>query len=208
MKKIAVYCGSSFGTDPSYTRAACELGKMLAAKKIGLVYGGAAVGLMGEIARSALQAGGAVTGVLPQALANKGVGFSELTDLRIVNDMHERKALIADLSDGFIAMPGGPGTIEEFFEVVTWAQLGIHRKPCGLLNISGYFDLLYGFLHHCVSQNFMPKANLAMIQIADQPQQLLQQMHSYTAPHFDKAAWILQMQKNKGPLRKKDKNRG
>ncbi len=135
MKRICVFCGSSPGARLEYARAARELADLLIKRNIGLVYGGARVGIMGEIASAVLKQGGEVIGVIPQELVEKEVAFTELTDLRIVGSMHERKALMAELSDGFIALPGGLGTIEEFFEVLTWAQLGLHRKPCGLLNV-------------------------------------------------------------------------
>ncbi len=137
MKRVCVFCGSSPGARPEYLQAAIELGQALAGKNIGLVYGGAKVGMMGKIAESVLEKGGEVIGVIPKDLVEREVAFTGLADLRVVGSMHERKALMADLSDGFIALPGGLGTIEEFFEVVTWAQLGIHPKPCGLLNVRG-----------------------------------------------------------------------
>jgi len=135
IERICVFCGSSPGARPVYARAARELGLALVARKIQLVYGGGRVGLMGELARTVLDAGGGVTGVIPQQLVDRELAFAELEDLRIVASMHERKALMAQLADGFIALPGGLGTVEEFFEVLTWAQLGIHRKPCGLIDV-------------------------------------------------------------------------
>ena len=140
MKRLCVFAGSSAGTRREYQAAAVDLGRVLATRGIGLVYGGARVGLMGAVADAVLAGGGEVIGVIPRALVEKEVAHSGLTDLRIVTSMHERKALMADLSDAFIALPGGWGTLDEMFEILTWAQLGLHRKPCGLLNVQGYFD--------------------------------------------------------------------
>src|SRR5512146_155412 len=141
-KRICVFCGSNTGTRLAYVEAAQRLGVILAERKLGLVYGGGKVGLMGKLADAVLGAGGEVIGVIPQKLMRKEIAHAGLTDLRVVNSMHERKAMMAELSDAFIAMPGGFGTFEEFCEMVTWAQLGVHRKPCGLLNIEGYYDHL------------------------------------------------------------------
>jgi uncharacterized protein (TIGR00730 family) len=159
MKRICVFCGSNVGAKPIYLKAARELGSELAARGIGLVYGGATIGLMGEIARAVLASGGQVLGIIPRSMATREIAFTALDDLRIVGSMHERKAAMADLSDGFIALPGGLGTLEEFCEVLTWGQLGIHRKPCGLLNIDNYYDKLLEFLDHGVEQGFIKPAH-------------------------------------------------
>jgi uncharacterized protein (TIGR00730 family) len=193
MKRICVFCGSSPGAQPEYVQAARELGMLLARKKIGLVYGGARVGMMGALATAAVEAGGDVTGVMPGSLVRKEVAFTGLKDLRIVETMHERKALMAELSDGFVALPGGLGTIEEFFEVLTWAQLGMHKKPCGLLNVSGYFDSLAGFIDHAVAQQFISPAGRSLVIMENTPEKLLQKFEHYEAPQSDKASWALRM---------------
>jgi uncharacterized protein (TIGR00730 family) len=193
MKRISVFCGSSPGARPEYARAAIELGHALARGSIGLVYGGACVGVMGAIAKAVLEKGGEVIGVIPRDLARKNVAFTELSDLRVVNSMHERKALMAELSDGFIALPGGLGTAEEFFEILTWAQLGIHQKPCGLLNVCGYYSELIGFLDHAVGQQFIEAEHRAMVLIDESPESLLRKFESYQPPTADKAEWILRM---------------
>jgi uncharacterized protein (TIGR00730 family) len=159
MKRICVFCGSSAGARPIYMDAARELGSELARRRIGLVYGGAKIGLMGEVARAVIAGGAEVIGVIPQSMVRKEVAFTELGDLRIVGSMHERKASMADLADGFIALPGGLGTLEEFCEIMTWGQLGIHRKPCGLLNIENYYDQLLTFLDHGVEEGFIKPAH-------------------------------------------------
>ena len=156
-KRLCVYCGSRHGAQPAYDRAARNLGAALARHGIELVYGGGRVGLMGVLAESVLAHGGKVIGVIPKALVSREVAFLELSDLRIVESMHERKALMADLADAFVALPGGVGTLEELFEILTWAQLGLHHKPCGLLNVDQFYDLLLGFLDHALAENFIPK---------------------------------------------------
>ncbi len=160
MKSICVYCGSSFGNKSIYTDAARSLAKEMVKHNIALVYGGGNVGLMGVIANEVLRLGGEATGVIPQALMDKEVGHSQLTQLHVVKDMHERKAMMAELSDGFIAMPGGIGTLEELFEILTWSQLGFHEKPIGVLNVDGFYDGLIAFLQNQVAQGFV-KANQA-----------------------------------------------
>ncbi len=197
MKRICVFCGSSPGARPDYLQASIELGQALAGKNIGLVYGGAKVGMMGKIAESVLEKGGEVIGVIPKDLVEREVAFTGLADLRVVGSMHERKALMADLSDGFIALPGGLGTIEEFFEVVTWAQLGIHPKPCGLLNVRGYYDKLMDFLDHTVSEKFVEAEHRSMILVDENPERLLQKFETYQPPTVDKAQWVLQFAKGK-----------
>jgi uncharacterized protein (TIGR00730 family) len=195
MKRVCVFCGSSPGARPEYREAARTLARALTRRGIGLVYGGSRVGIMYEIAAAALEAGGEVIGVIPQDLVNKEVAFTELTDLRVVSSMHERKALMAELSDGFIALPGGLGTLEELLEVLAWAQLGLHQKPCGLLNVCGYFDALVGFLGHAVGQRFMIPEHLAMLLVEEHPEALLTQFAHYVPPRVDKAAWAFEMAK-------------
>ena len=156
MQRICVFCGSQVGRRPLYAAAATALGTLLAQRGIGLVYGGGKIGLMGVVADAALAAGGEVIGVIPERLMNRELGHGGVTDLRVVDSMHERKAMMSELSDGFIALPGGYGTFEEFFEVVTWMQLGIQSKPCGLLNVGGYYDMLLALLDHASQRNLHP----------------------------------------------------
>lgn len=190
-KKICVFCGASPGARPEYAAAARQMGRELAARKIGLVYGGGSVGLMGELARAALAEGGLVTGVITRSLLERRVGFDSLPDLRVVGSMHERKALMAGLSDAFIALPGGMGTIEEFFEMATWAQLGLHKKPCGLLNTCGFFDKLSDFTTHMVNEKFIARPHKALIIIEKKPSALLNKLSSFKPPLADKAKWAL-----------------
>jgi uncharacterized protein (TIGR00730 family) len=196
VKKICVFCGSSPGARPEYVRAARQLGVILAQRKIGLVFGGGKVGMMGHLAQAALENSGEVIGVIPRELYERKVAFSGLSDLRVVGSMHERKALMAELADGFMALPGGLGTLEEIFEIVTWAQLGMHHKPCGLLNVAGYFTPLLAFLDHVATQGFIDAAHRSMILVAEQPEDLLQQFMTYTPSTADKAAWALGLGKN------------
>lgn len=186
--RICVFTGSSQGRRPEYAAAATELAAAFLARRIGLVYGGAHVGLMGLVADAVIAGDGEVIGVIPEALVAKEVAHTGLPDLRIVASMHERKALMSDLSDGFIAMPGGIGTFEEFFEVLTWAQLGLHRKPCGLLNVAGYYDGLLMFLDHAVGQGFLRAEHRAMILVSDDANDLLDQMGTWQPPVV--AKWI------------------
>jgi uncharacterized protein (TIGR00730 family) len=188
MRALCVFCGSSPGTRPDYTATARRLGAVLAARHVRLVYGGARVGLMREVADAVLNAGGEVTGVIPEGLRAREVAHTALSDLRVVSSMHERKAVMADLSDGFVAIPGGAGTLEEFFEVWTWAQLGIHSKPCAVLNVSGYFDGLLAFLDHAVGEQFLRREHRAMVLVDDEPGRLLDRMAEYRAPEI--AKWI------------------
>jgi uncharacterized protein (TIGR00730 family) len=188
MKRICVFAGSSSGSRPEYLAAARELGRVLAERKLGLVYGGARVGLMGALANEALAGGAAVIGVMPEALVAKEVAHGGLTELRVVKSMHERKAMMADLADGFIALPGGWGTVEEFFEILTWAQLGLHRKPCGLLNAAGYYDRLLAFVDHGVAEEFVRPEQRPMITVGASPAELLDAMASYLPPAVEK--WI------------------
>jgi len=188
MKRVCVFAGSSAGAQPEYRQAAQALGRALGERGIGVVYGGACVGLMGVMADAALAAGSEVTGVIPSALVAKEIAHRGLTDLRVVESMHERKALMADRSDAFVALPGGWGTLDEFFEVLTWGQLGLHRKPCGLLNVRGYFDRLLSFLDHSVDEGFVRREYRSMIAVADSPDSLLDMLSSYRAPLVEK--WI------------------
>jgi len=188
MKRICVYCGSSPGRRPEYRDAAQALGHELAARDLGLVYGGASVGVMGAVADAVLEKGGQAIGVIPFALATREVAHSGLDELFVVESMHERKAKMAELSDGFIALPGGWGTIEEIFEMLTWAQLGFHQKPCGLLNISGYYDHLFTFLEHAIDQRFVREEYRPMIMMEQTAGGLLDRYQSYQAPTVKK--WI------------------
>ena len=186
IEKICVYCGSSPGKNPAYSIAAKALAKALCERNIGLVYGGAAVGVMGTIANAVLEAGGEAIGVIPKSLAVKEVAHENLTQLHVVASMHERKAMMADLSDGFIALPGGWGTLEEIFEILTWAQLGFHDKPCALLNIEGYYDQLIGFLENSFQQQFVNELCRPMLIEAREPGVLLDQFSTYRAPRVRK----------------------
>ena len=188
MRRVCVFAGSSSGAHAEYTEAARQLGYTLGARGIGVVYGGACVGLMGVMADAALAAGTDVTGVIPSALVAKEIAHRGLTDLRVVASMHERKALMAELSDAFIALPGGWGTLDELFEVLTWGQLGLHRKPCGLLNALGYFDRLLSFLDHTVEQGFVRREYRSMIAVSPSPAALLDTLASYRPPQVEK--WI------------------
>ena len=188
MKKICVYCGSSSGRHPIYLQAAAELGRRLAARDIGLVYGGAGIGVMGAIADAVLEAGGEAVGVIPEALAVKEVAHASLTEQHVVYSMHERKALMAELSDGFIALPGGWGTLEELFEILTWAQLGFHEKPCGLLNVRGYFDSLFSFLEHQIEEQFVKPVYREMLILEQEADVLLDRFSQYQAPRVKK--WL------------------
>ncbi|MGC4084688.1 MAG: TIGR00730 family Rossman fold protein [Vicinamibacterales bacterium] len=188
MPRICVFTGSSEGRRPEYRAAAVDLGRTLVARGFGLVYGGARVGLMGALADAVLAAGGEAIGVIPQALVTREVAHTGLTDLRIVQSMHERKALMSDLSNGFIALPGGWGTLEELFEVLTWAQLGLHRKPCGLLNVAGYFDPLLAFLAHAFDEQFVRREYAQLMPVSDSPDDLLDRFATFEAPVVRK--WI------------------
>jgi hypothetical protein len=188
MRRICVFTGSNSGARAAYADAARELGTLLASRGIGLVYGGGRVGLMGTVADAVLAAGGEAIGVIPEALVAKEVAHISLTRLHVVGSMHERKALMADLADAFLAMPGGWGTLEEFFEVITWAQLGLHRKPCGLLNVEGYFDGLLAFLDHAIGERFVRSENAALLTVAATPGELLDRLGSSTPPPVEK--WL------------------
>lgn len=188
IKRLCVYCGSSLGRRPEYVRAARALADIMVKNGIDLVYGGASVGVMGEIADAVLKNGGKVTGVIPKGLFVKEVAHTGISELLEVGSMHERKATMAELSDAFIALPGGLGTIEEFFEIWTWAQLGMHRKPCGLLNAGRYYDKLIDFINHAVSEQFIKDKYRSMVFVEEQPDILIQKLESYEAPETEK--WI------------------
>lgn len=186
--RICVFCGSNTGTDPAYADAARQLGQLFAREGIGLVYGGGSVGLMGELADAVLAAGGEVTGVIPHALWAREIGHRGLTDLRIVDTMHERKAMMADLSDAFIALPGGLGTLEEIFEIWTWAQLGLHPKPLGFLDVNGFYAPLMVFLDRAVRERFLREPHRAIAMIERDPEALLRSFDGWKAPKVEK--WI------------------
>lgn len=188
MKRVCVYCGSNFGDRPSYLAAAQLLGKELAVRDVELVYGGGNVGLMGAIADAVLAAGGHVIGVIPQALVDKEVAHQGLPDLRVVLSMHDRKSLMAELSDAFIALPGGLGTLEEFCEIATWTQLGFHRKACGLLNVDGFYDGLLEFLNHATAEKFIRPEHRTIVLADDDPGALLTKLETYELPNVQK--WI------------------
>jgi len=185
---MCVFCGSSSGSDPAYVEAAGRLGRLLADEGITLVYGGARVGLMGAVADAALGAGGKVIGVLPDFLKRKELEHPKLTELLIVSSMHERKARMAELADAFIALPGGMGTLEEFCEVVTWAQLGLHEKPCGLLNIQGYYDPLLEFVDRMIDEGFVRKKHKGLVLSAETPAELLAAMRTFQPVRVEK--WV------------------
>ncbi len=191
LKRICVFCGSSPGARPEYARAARELGGLLADRGIGLVFGGGKVGMMGQLAQAALENGGEVIGVIPRDLHEKKVAFTGLADLRVVGTMHERKALMAGLADGFMALPGGLGTLEETFEILTWGQLGMHGKPCGLLDVAGFFSPLLAFLDQVTQEGFIDAAHRAMILSAETPGELLHQFENFRPVAADKAEWAL-----------------
>lgn len=181
MKSLAVYCGASLGASAEYAEAARALGRALVEHNIGLVFGGGKVGLMGVIADEVLRLGGEATGVIPRALLEREVGHTGLTRMFVVKDMHERKAMMSDLSEGFIAMPGGMGTLEELFEMLTWSQLEIHRKPIGLLNVNGFYDGLVGFVRHQHAQGFVREEHLSLLNVAREPDALVQRLLALTA---------------------------
>src|SRR4029077_6030573 len=182
MGRLCVFCGSSPGRDPAYAAAATQLGRVLAQRGTGLVYGGGRVGLMGTLADAALAARGEVLGVIPQALLERELGHHGLTELRVVDSMHARKALMGELASGFIALPGGVGTLEELFEVWSWATLGLHRKPCGLLDVGGFFAPLIEFLDRQVREGFIHPAYRAVLLVASTPEALLDAFAGYEPP--------------------------
>lgn len=188
IKKVCVFCGSSPGANAQYTKKAEELGLELTKRKIGLVYGGAKIGVMGRIADSVLKNGGEVIGVIPEALKLKEVAHEGLSKLHVVDNMHSRKALMYEISDAFIALPGGIGTLDEFFEILTWTQLGLHQKPCGLLNVCNYYDKLLDFLDHMVSEKFVTRRHREMLLVDDTPLKLLDKFFDYHPIQLKK--WI------------------
>jgi len=196
MRRLSVFCGSSPGADPAYAEAARALGREFLRRGIGLVYGGGRVGLMYEIARVVHESGGEVIGVIPRGMVEKELAYTAIRDLRVVESMHERKSLMAEISDGFIALPGGLGTMEEFFEVLTWAQLGIHRKPCGLLNVTGYFDPILDFLDRARARNFLQPEHRSMVLVDPNPARLLEKFEAYRPPEADMARWALDLTKS------------
>jgi uncharacterized protein (TIGR00730 family) len=190
MRRLTVFCGSNHGTRPAYVQAARDLGRLLAVRGIGIVYGGSRLGTMGELASAVLAAGGEVIGVMPRLLVEREAAFTDLADLRVVGSMQERKALMADLADAFIALPGGIGTMDEFFEMVSWTQLGLQQKPCGLLNVCGYYDRLVAFLDHAVAEGFIRPQYRPIIVADDRPETLLDRLREYAqfAPARDARA--------------------
>jgi len=182
VNRLCVYCGSRLGAHDAYVATARELASLLAGSGIALVYGGAGKGIMGVLAESMLELGGEVIGVIPKALQDQEIAHPGLTELHVVNSMHERKSLMAVLADGFVALPGGFGTLEEIIEVLTWGQLNFHNKPCGLLNVNGYFDSLIAFLAHAEKEGFLRSEHRQMLQVADTPALLLEQFEHYVAP--------------------------
>lgn len=189
LKRICVFCGSSEGARPAYREAAQRLGELLAERGIGLVFGGGSIGLMGAVADAALSKGGEVIGVMPESLVRREIGHSGVTKLHIVETMHQRKALMADLSDAFIALPGGYGTLEELFEVITWSQLGIQQKPCGLLNIEKYWDGLLAMLDRAVDEGFVRPENSQLILVAQRAEPMLERLIEWTPPaHLER--WL------------------
>ena len=179
MKRICVFCGANSGKNPRFVEAAKKLGKLLVQNHLGLVYGGASIGLMGAIADAVIDQGGEVIGVIPEDLVKKELAHKKLKDLRVVRSMHERKALMERLSDGFIALPGGFGTLDELCEILTWAQLSFHTKPCGMLNVGGYYDKFLSFLDHAVSQEFLLKEHRSILLKAASPEKLLRLLKNY-----------------------------
>jgi hypothetical protein len=188
MERVCVFCGSNAGAGPAYVEAAVTLGRLLAREEIGLVYGGSNVGLMAVLADTVLQSRGEVIGVIPRALVEKEVAHGGLTDLHVVDSMHERKAMMVDLADAFIALPGGFGTFDELCEVLSWAQLGLHRKPVGVLNVAGYFGHFLKMLDHAVAEGFLRAEHRAMVLEADGAEAMLARLAGYTSPRVTK--WI------------------
>ncbi len=192
MKRVCVYCGSGVGGQDGYAEAARALGHALLERGFGLVFGGGRIGMMGVLARTVLAGGGEAIGVIPKDLKDKGLGLDSATSLRVVETMHARKTLMAELADAFLALPGGFGTVEEFCEALTWAQLGLHAKPCGLLNVHGYFDHLIRFVDHAVHEQFIEPANRRLLLVDESPERLLDKLEAWQPPPVDKAAWATQ----------------
>jgi uncharacterized protein (TIGR00730 family) len=188
LDRVCVFCGSSPGGDPAYGKAAQTVGRLFAERGIGLVYGGGRVGMMGALAEAVLAAGGTAIGVIPEGLQRKELAYGGLTQLIVTRTMHERKQRMADLADGFIALPGGFGTFEEFCEIVTWGQLGLHEKPCGLLNVKGYYTPLLTLFDHALAEGFLKPQTRQLVLTDDQPERLLAAMRSYRPPALEK--WL------------------
>ena len=188
MRRVCVYCGSNTGVHADYAAAARELAGVLVHHELELVYGGASRGLMGILANAVLEAGGAVHGVIPKMLEEKEIAHAGLTELHVVSSMHDRKSMMAALSDAFIALPGGFGTLEELIEILTWGQLRFHDKPCGVLNVRGYFDPLLAYLDHACAEGFLRPENRAMLMAESDGAALIQRFERYTAPHVEK--WV------------------
>lgn len=182
MRRLCVFCGSSRGRDPRHAGAARALGALLAARGVGLVFGGGSVGLMGVVADAVLAAGGAAIGVIPRGLAARELAHRGVADMRVVPTMHARKALMADLADGFVALPGGIGTFEELLEIATWGQLGIHAKPIGVLNVAGYYDPLVALLEHAVTEGFLPAASRSLVIVDDDVERLFDRIAAHRPP--------------------------
>jgi uncharacterized protein (TIGR00730 family) len=188
VRRVCVYAGSNPGSDPAYAEAAAAFAATMAERGIGLVYGGGKVGLMGVLADTMLARGGEAIGVMPQSLIDREIGHPGLTELKVVDSMHERKALMAELSDAFVAVPGGIGTLEELIEVYTWSQLGIHDKACGVLNVKGYYDHLAALLDHAVAEGFLRPQHRAVLSVASEPVELLDRLAAYEPPTVGK--WL------------------
>lgn len=195
INRICVFCGSNPGRDPLYVKAAHVLGESIARNGVELVYGGGNVGIMGETANAVLAAGGRAIGVIPKTLVDKELAHRSLTELHVVNTMHERKALMSELSDAFIALPGGIGTIEEFFEVLTWAQLGLQKKPCALLNVSGYYDHLIAFIDKMVCEGFLHESHRGLMVIGDDPAAIIEKIKSHNPVCTEK--WLNEFNLNR-----------
>ncbi|MGE5296584.1 MAG: TIGR00730 family Rossman fold protein [Solirubrobacterales bacterium] len=195
LNRVCVYCGSGVGGHDGYAQAARTLGRALVERKIGLVFGGGRIGMMGVLAETVLAGGGEAIGVIPRHLEEKGLALTSVTSLHVVETMHMRKAMMADLSDAFIAMPGGYGTAEEFFEALTWAQLSLHAKPCGLLNAKGYFDHLIRFIDHAVQEGFIHETHRELMLVDDSAEALLDKLATYEPPSLDKVAWATKLPK-------------
>ena len=189
MRRICVFCGASPGARPEYAQATTELARLLTSEGIGVVYGGGGVGLMGVLADAVLAEGGEIIGVIPRALLDREIAHRDVADMRVVASMHERKALMAELADAFIALPGVLGTMEELFEVYTWAQLGLHRKPCALLNVEGYYDGVADFLSHAVEERFVREEHREMLMVESQPGPLIERLRGFE-PDSALPKWI------------------
>ncbi len=189
MERICVFCGASPGARPAYREAAEGLAGLLAGEGVGVVYGGGGVGLMGALADAVLAAGGEITGVIPRSLLEREIAHRDVSDMRVVESMHERKALMAELADAFVALPGGIGTLEELFEVYTWAQLGLHRKPCGLVNVEGYYDGVAAFLDQAVEERFVREETRDLLMVEREPAALLDRLRDFE-PEAVVPKWI------------------